>query len=156
VAVYVTRPGPDEGLFQRYFEPYPSTRPVVRGTPPGATATTDAMALYEARDYRGALAAFEVRLEGESPDSHVLFYAGLSRLALGEAEEATLALEKVLRLGPSELKAPAEWYLALVHLRAHHLGETRSRLEHIVQTGGFYQDKARGLLSALNRLEPGK
>ena len=177
-SVYLTRPGRGEALFQQYFEPYPSTRPVVRGAP--TDGRSNALALYEAHDYRGALAALEVDLEREPNDPMVLFYAGLSRLALGQAREATLDLEHVRRLGENELQAPAEWYLALAHLRNHELAQAqpivrtgaataglahrlspdlaqaRSHLERIAGSRGFYQDRARTLLSELDRLDSGK
>jgi tetratricopeptide (TPR) repeat protein len=167
--IYLTRPAPGEALFQRHFEPYPSTRPVVRGAV--SDGGSNGLALYEARDYRGALAALEDSLEREPKDPVILFYAGLSRLALGEALEATLDLEQVLRLGDDEIRAPAEWYLALAHLRSqdpagtwyrylalarqdrHDLAPARARLERIAESGGFYQDKARKLLSDLQGLD---
>jgi tetratricopeptide (TPR) repeat protein len=158
-AVLFTRPDPGEDLFRRQFEPYPSLRPVVRGS---ATETTsNALRLYEARDYRRALAAFEESLAREPNDPTALLYAGLSRLSLGEAQEAIPDLEKVLQLGKDELKVPAEWYLALAHLReaghrgGHDFAEARSRLRRIAEGGGFYRDKARALLSELDRLEAG-
>lgn len=146
-AIYLTRPGPDETLFQRYFEPYPSTRPVVRGSSPGDPAR--GLSLYEARDYRGALAALEEDRKREPSDPAGHFYAGLSRLALGQAREATLDLEQVLKLGENDLQAPAEWYLALAHLRRHDLPAARARLVLITQSGGFYQDKAKKVLADL-------
>ena len=149
-AFYWTRPGPGEALFQQYFEPYPSTLSVVRGA--ATEGGPDALALYEARDYRGALARLEGRLESQPKDVTLLFYAGLSRLALGQDREAARALEQVLRREESELKVPAAWYLALADLRRQDLAAARSRLERIAESGGFYQDKARALLSELDRL----
>jgi hypothetical protein len=148
-AVYLTRPGPGQILFQQHFEPYPSTRPVVRG---GSTDDrSSALALYEAGDYRGALVALSDGLKAEPNDPTIFFYRGLSRLALGQAQEAAADLEQVLRLPESELQAPAAWYLALAHLRANDLAAARSNLERIAKTGGFYQNKARGLLAELER-----
>ncbi len=150
-AVVLTRPGPGEALFQRHFEPYPSTRPIVRGGSP--VGGSRALALYEARDYRGALKALEDALGREPNDAVARFYAGLCRLALGQDREATRDLQRVLDLGELELHAPAEWYLALVHLRGGDPTEARPYLERIAGGGGFYQDKARALLSELARLE---
>jgi hypothetical protein len=166
-AVYLTRSAPGEALFQRYFEPYPNTRPIVRGG--SAAGRSNALALYEAGDYRGALAALEGSLEREPGNSEARFYAGLSRLALGQAAEAALDLEQVAPGGESELRAPAEWYLALAHLRSQDPAETwylalarqrrpdlaaaRSHLERIAGAGGFYQSRARELLSELDRLD---
>jgi tetratricopeptide (TPR) repeat protein len=138
-------------LFQQYFEPYPSTRPTVRGAVQdgrsgGAGTVRDG-------DYRRALAALEARLGREPNDPVARFYAGVCRLALGQAREATLDLEQVLRLGEKEIHTPAEWYLALIHLRGEDPAEARPHLERIAGAGGFYQDKARGLLSELDRLE---
>jgi hypothetical protein len=150
-AVILTRPGPGEDLFRRYFEPYPSTRPVVRGVVDGDRS--GALALYEARDYRGALAALEDGLRREPNDPVARFYAGICRLALGQTREATLDLEQVLRLGEPELRAPAEWYLALIHLRGSDPAGARPHLERIAGAGGFYKDRARALLSELDRLD---
>jgi hypothetical protein len=72
-----------------------------------------------------------------------------------QAREAALDLEHVQRLREVELQAPALWYLALAYLRSGDLGRARSRLERILETGGFYEDKARALLSELDRLERG-
>jgi hypothetical protein len=152
-AFVLTRPGPGEALFQRSFEPYPSTRPIVRGGSTGGGS--NALALYEARDYRGALAAFEESLGREPNDPVARFYAGLCRLALGHVREATRDLEQVLRLGDNELRAPAEWYLALAHLRGKDPSEARPHLERIVESGGFYRDQARALLAELDRLDRG-
>jgi tetratricopeptide (TPR) repeat protein len=152
-AIVLTRPGPGEILFRRNFEPYPSTRPIVRG---GFTdGGSNALALYEARDYRAALAALEDGLRREPNDAVARFYAGLCRLALGQSREATFDLEQVQRLGDEDLRVPAEWYLALAHLRGPNVAEARPHLERIAETGGFYQDKARALLSELHRLEKG-
>jgi tetratricopeptide (TPR) repeat protein len=152
-AVYLTRPAPGETLFHQYFEPYPSTRPVVRGD--STDGSSGALALYEARDYQGALAALEDWRKREPNDPAVLFYAGLSRLALGQAREATLDLEQVLRLQQNDLQPPAEWYLALAHLHSHDAEPARSRLKRIAEGAGFYRDKARELLSELDRLDGG-
>jgi tetratricopeptide (TPR) repeat protein len=154
-AVYLGRPGPGQALFNRYFEPYPSNRPVVRGSAP-ADARSSALALYEAHDYSGALAAFEAGLRQEPGDAEVLFYAGLSRLAMGQAREAVRDLEQVRQRGDSELRAPAAWYLALAHLRGRDLAAARSQLAQVVEGGGFYRDRAQALLSDLDRLDRGR
>jgi anti-sigma factor RsiW len=150
-AIVLTRPGPGEALFRRSFEPYPSTRPIVRGG--STTGPSNALALYEARDYRGALAAFEGDLGRQPNDPVALFYAGLCRLALGQVREASRDLEQVLTLGDEDLRVPAEWYLALAHLHGPVLDEARPHLERIAGTGGFYRDKARALLADLDRIE---
>jgi tetratricopeptide (TPR) repeat protein len=151
--VILTRPGPGEALFQRYFEPYPSMRPVLRAALEGRS---NALTLYEARDYRGALATFERDGSRTSDDPEVVFYSGLSRLALGQAREATVDLEKVLKLGDDELVAPAAWYLALAHLRGGDVAVARAHLERIAGTKGFYRARARELLSEMDRLAGGR
>ena len=146
--VILTRPGPGEVLFRRHFEPYPSTQPAVRGL--ADPSRSRAMGLYEAGDHRGALAAFEDALRHQPNDPVARFYAGVCRLALGQAREASLDLERVLELNAKDLRAPAEWYLALIHLRGNDPEEARPHLERIVSAGGFYRDKARALLSELD------
>jgi len=149
--VVLTRPRPGEVLFLRSFEPYPSRTPVVRGDRPAGSL--EALALYEAGDYRGALAGLEDRLRRDPDDPAARFYAGVCRLALGQPQEAALDLERVLRTGDEDLRAPAEWYLALAHLRANDLPGARARLAGVAAGEGFYRDRASALLSELDRLE---
>jgi tetratricopeptide (TPR) repeat protein len=150
-AIVLTRPKPAQALFQRSFEPYPSMRPVVRGD--RTAGSPGALALYEAGDYRGALAGLEDSLRRDPNDPVARFYAGVCRLALGRTREATLDLEQVLRLGAEDLRAPAEWYLALVRLRANDPAGARAHLERIAASDGFYRDRAGALLLELDRLE---
>lgn len=146
-AVILSRPGPAETLFQRHFDHYPSTRPTVRGAV--QESGPDALALYEAGDYRRALAALEDRLAQQPDDAASRFYAGVCRLSLGQSREATLDLEQVLRLDEKELHAPAEWYLALAHIKSGDLAGARTHLLGIAGAGGFYQERARVLLAEL-------
>ena len=82
-ALYLGRPGPGESLFQRYFEPYPSTQPIIRGSA-GTDSSSDALALYETRDYQDALVAFEDSLKGQPNNPVVHFYAGLCQTRVGQ------------------------------------------------------------------------
>jgi tetratricopeptide (TPR) repeat protein len=148
-AIVLTRERPGEELFRRSFEPYPSTRPIVRGA--RVAGSPGALALYEASDYRGALAGLEDALRRDPDDSVARFYAGVCRLALGRAREATQDLEQVLALGNEDLRQPAEWYLALARLRANDLAGARRQLEGIASAEGFYRERARTLLPELDR-----
>jgi anti-sigma factor RsiW len=151
--VFLTRPGPDEALFQRHFAPYPSTRPVVRGASTGGPSR--GLTLYEAGDYQGALAALTDDLKRAPNDPVAHFYAGLSRLALGQTVEAIADLEQVRRLGENDLRAPAEWYLALAYLRRHEAATARARLVAISESEGFYRDKAAEVLADLQGANDG-
>ena len=161
VGTALNRSASGETLFRRHFEPYPSTRPVVRGMSDergvhdvaGEDDASSALALYQARDYRGALAALEKSRERAPRDPMILFYAGVSRLALGNAREAMRDLEEVALLGSSEFSAPAEWYVALADLRNGDLDAARSRLVRIAEAGGFYRAKAQALLSEWSQLD---
>lgn len=150
-AIVLTRPKPGETLFRDSFEPYPSARPVVRGD--RAAGDPGPLALYEAGDYGAALVGLEERLRQEPNDPLARFYAGICRLALGRTREAAVDLEQVLRVGDEDLHAPAEWYLALTHLRANDLGGARAALERLASAKGFYRERARTLLSELDRIE---
>jgi tetratricopeptide (TPR) repeat protein len=147
---YLLRSTTEEALFQQHFEPYPSTQPVVRGA--AADGASDPVILYESHDYRGALVGFEKTLRERPNDPAARFYAGLCQLALDRSTDAIRNLEETRRLGASELDAPAEWYVALAYLRSRNLDEAHSRLQRIAAAGGFYADKARALLSDLDRL----
>jgi tetratricopeptide (TPR) repeat protein len=150
VTAYLARPGGGEALFRQHFEPYPSTQPTVRGA--ATEVASNALRLYESRNYRGALAGFEVAMKERPADPTARFYAGLCQLALGRSADAISSFEETRRIGGGDLEEPAEWYLALAYLRSHNIDEARSRLQRIAATGGFYADKARALLPALDRL----
>ena len=147
---YLARPPGDEALFQQQFEPYPITHPTVRGA--ASEAASNALRLYETRDYTGALAGFEVAIKERPADRTARFYAGLCQLARGRTADAISSLEESRKPGGGELEEPAEWYLALAYLRSHNIDEARSRLRSIAAKGGFYADKARALLPVVDRL----
>jgi tetratricopeptide (TPR) repeat protein len=148
VTVFLARPGANEVLFRAHFEPYPSPQPIVRGDGV-SNARSNTLALYEARDYRGALAGFQQWLNGRPTDPLPRFYSGLCRLALGESAQAVTDFEQVRKLGSNALEAPTDWYLALAYLRSGNVPEARSQLQRIVDRGGFYQEQARILVSEL-------
>jgi tetratricopeptide (TPR) repeat protein len=145
---YLARPGADETLFRQYFDPYPGNQPVVRGA--ATDAPSQAMLLYQSRDYRGALAGYEDLLRQRPNDPAARFYAGLCQLALGRSADAIAHFEEVKKAGAGEFERPAEWYLALAYLRNRDVEQARARLTAIAAGGGFYADNARALLRALD------
>jgi len=149
--IFLSRPSPAESLFAAHFEPYPSTRPVVRGDA-ATDATSRALARYEAGDYTAGIAAFEEILGREPNDAVALFYAGLSHLATNEPQRAAESLRRVVALGDPELRPAAEWYLALSHLRMRDVAGARTWFERIAAAPGFYREKAAGLVAELDRL----
>src|SRR5262249_26942604 len=86
-------------------------------------------------------------------DATARFYAGVCRLALGQSRLAVDDLERVVRSPGSELRVPAEWYLALARLRDGDAAGARSDLARIADGGGFYRDPARALLAEGERLD---
>jgi tetratricopeptide (TPR) repeat protein len=150
-AILLTRSGSGEALFQEHFEPYPSREPALRGRASGDPDSP--MSLYEAGDYRGALAGLEARIRQDQDEPQSRFFAGVSRLALGQTREAIVDLERVLLLADKDLAEPAAWYLALAHLRGSKPAAARPHLERIAAGGGFYRDKARALLLELDKAQ---
>jgi tetratricopeptide (TPR) repeat protein len=146
--LYLTRQSPGQQLFAEHFEPYPSTRPLVRGEAP-KDPLSDALARYEARDYESALRALEEILARQPDEPTALFYSGIASLCLGQPRPAASSLERVLVLGGTDYRAPAEWYLALAHLRMDDRDEARARLERISAGEGFYRQRAADLLGRL-------
>jgi anti-sigma factor RsiW len=150
-AVLLSRPGPGEALFREHFEPYPSGEPAVRGRASGDRDSL--LSLYEEGDYRGALARLEARISQNPDEAEARFFAGVSRLALGQTREAIRDLEQVQRLGNKELAEPAAWYLALAHLRGSDPAAARPHLERIAAATGFYRDQAQALLLELDKAQ---
>jgi TolA-binding protein len=111
-----------------------------------------ALDAYRSDDFKGAADTLEEVTRKHAGYADPYFYLGVSRMFLGEHEEAIRALERTRELGSAALAQDARWYLGLAHLRA---GRTNTALPHfqaLCNEAGDYREKACNGLKELSSL----
>lgn len=148
---FFLREEPNEALFTQYYEPYPSTVPIVREES-DKTPLELAMAQYELGQYDEARRALKNIVATDPGNQTAVFFTGSSELAVGQPEAAIVYFEKILEAPDSLLKNPAEWYLALAYIRLNRLERAAVVLERIVDGQGFYKQRAQAILEELKEI----
>jgi|GEM_PF-1741020 len=110
----------------------------------------EAMELYVAGDWRGALPGLRAAaaLDPEAP--HVGFYLGACALLAGETDEGVAALERVIALGDTLFLEEARFELARARVRAGDLDRARDELRAVVALDGGRRQEAQALLPRLD------
>ncbi len=106
---------PGEELYQAYFRPDPGLVTAMSGD---ANYEFDrAMVDYKVGNYADAITRWE-KLRSEDPkNDSILYFLGISNLAMGRQAQAERLLGEVVSLPDSEFGAEANWYLGLVFLK---------------------------------------
>lgn len=134
----------NQELFQDYFVPYEDVMSVR-----GDDELNGAFEFYTKGNYENTIPLFKSYLLKHPDDANVLFYEGISELALGDTNQAVHSLEQVTKL-KSIFKEQAEWYLALAYLLANKTDQAIALLKNIAaQPEHDYQSKANDLLLKL-------
>jgi tetratricopeptide (TPR) repeat protein len=136
------------------FQPPPYTPMRLRGSEDAAARRfREAMGLYAAGDWNGALPGLRAAaaLDPEAP--HIAFYLGACELLAGETSEAIAALERTAALGDTPFLEEARYLLAKAQLRAGDVDAARGELVKVVALDGDRMEEAQGLLDRLDALE---
>jgi hypothetical protein len=143
---WLTRSTPAEQTFVAFYQP----EPVARGLADCGPELTPGLRAYRAGAYSQALEDFG-KLPANQPC--VLYYRGVSRLALGDAGHAVTELEQAVASQTGTLgltRRKAEWYLTLAYLKASRTDDARRQLSTIIsQRGHPFQNIARKALDKL-------
>ncbi len=136
-----------EELYLSYYQPYPNiVNPLERSQ---NNLPDDGMSNYEQGNYQKAVEVFDQELSGNPQSDFRLFYQALSFLEIGEAEKAIGNLQQLQGSVSSDLYLPAQWYLALAHLKNADTQAAKAQLLKLIQNGGDYQSRARELADEL-------
>lgn len=135
-------------LYSEYYKPYYNVIDDYKRGSDLTTSETEAFKLYEQKEYESAIKAFENGLSGNPENTPLLFYGGLSYLAVEKPDEAITMLMPVASSNHN-LKEAAEWYLALAYLKNNNLLQSQKLLEDIAGSEGAYKEKAMSLLREL-------
>ncbi|MEQ9403517.1 MAG: hypothetical protein RIM99_08030 [Cyclobacteriaceae bacterium] len=108
---YVFRPDTTstDQLFRKYFSPYPNLSSTRSNEQNDYTLLLEH---YSSGRYSDVISQFE-NID-KRPEDHVLFYVGISYLAVDHSDRA---LEVLSALTSDKFKQQTTWYLALVHLQ---------------------------------------
>lgn len=129
-------------LYASYYNPYPN---VVSPIDRNSTEERDAYQLYEAGEYSGAIVMFENAL----PDENQQFFYALSLIGDGQIEDARRAMTEISN-STSRYRSPAEWYLAMCHLRLKDKASCINVLEEIEKNNNHpYRNQAKELREQL-------
>ncbi len=134
-------PGSESGFYSVYYEPYPNT---VSPLTKGGEGLPDGFQLYELGRYEEAIRA----LSDLPVTTTNQFYLGLSYLGDDQMIPAIAAMQGITDR-QSEYFIPAQWYLALAHLKEGELDTATRLLEGINQTDHALSAKAAELLEDL-------
>ena len=112
----------------------------------------EAMELYAASDWRGALPVLRAAagLDPEAP--HFAFYLGACALLAGETDEAITQLQRTADLGDTPFLEEALFYLAKAQLRAGDVTAARDSLLKVILLNGDRSEEAQSLLNRLDAL----
>lgn len=135
-------------LFARHFKPYKdeTLEPLIRGA---ATPSPSErfQQLYWEDKHREALTVFGTMGEADKNNDNLLFLKANCLLATGQAGEAAVLLEQIIRNDRTRFMAEARWYLALSYLRSGRNEQARSLLREIqADTGSPRRGDAERLL----------
>ncbi|HEX8517493.1 MAG TPA: tetratricopeptide repeat protein [Bacteroidia bacterium] len=100
------------------------------------------LASFNRQEFGAALENFGLLLENNPADVNAQFYSALAFYNLGRIDKAVSGLEKVLENTNTSFYPEAQWYLALLNIKAGNFGNARLILERIVAEKGFYARKA--------------
>lgn len=145
---FFARPNGPE-LFSQYYKPYYN---VISDYRRGDEIKTDrydqAFQFYERKEHAQAIREMTSLLEENPADQNLLFYLGLSYLAVGQVDSASSYLQKVMR-SDNKLAEPAEWYLGLTYLNANDRENAVNVFSKISKSSSGYSDRARIILGKL-------
>ena len=133
------------GPIAAVFEPYPALGITMGDTP--NERKKEAMVLYAQKQYAKAIPLLNDSFK-ETQDSMLLFYMGVSHLALGQTDEAQVVFEKLQSVDsiPQEV---AQWYLALSYVGSKQNDKATLLLKNI--TSDKYKDKVQKLLEEISK-----
>jgi tetratricopeptide (TPR) repeat protein len=157
------------GIWMR-FQPAPALRPELAALaaiePPSyapvrlrgndneaARRFREAMELYAAGDWRGALPGLRsaAGLDPEAP--HLAFYLGACALLAGETNEGISELERTAALGDTPFLEEAGFYLAKARLQEGNVDAARREFVKVIALDGDRRAEAQDLLDRLDALE---
>ena len=139
-------------LYASHYEPY-SIPDGFQGLRDDSGISADPLAqavgLYEKKAYEPALQSFRQLPDSSLNTPLVQICMGICYLQTGEVSQAQKHFEQLLQKEDHFFKSPAQWYLALSHLKEGNKTEVKQILEPMSNDAGKYGKLARNLLDKM-------
>lgn len=133
-------------LYADFYAPYPNVEnPISRDKEIEYTAFN----YYENGNYAQALEGFMEMQEMNPDNTAVIFYTGLTQLALMDNREAIKSFDLVSKIKDERFERPALWYTALAYISLESRGEARDILIQLESGDDKYAKNARRLLKKI-------
>lgn len=137
-----------EAIFSEYFKPYPNVlAPITRSSESSTTKLSEAMHLYDSKQYDEAILGFNNLIPRSSLKNEILFYKGVALLAKGEASEALYHFE--LMENESSFTDQRKWYLSLAYIQLEEIDSAVALLNEIIKDQSYFMVYAEELLLEL-------
>lgn len=107
------------------------------------------LAQYHDANYADAIKSFEAVLKMDGENETAIFYAGVSYLALENADEALVRLKKLENNKSGDYYEPALWYEALAYVQKGEKKNAESILNKVIRLNGEHRKQAEELLLKL-------
>jgi hypothetical protein len=111
-----------------------------------------ALDFYRADDFQRAADAFEQVAQKHPNAPEPFFYLGVSRLFLGEADQAVPALRKSRELGSEALNRDIAWYFGIAEFRRQRSEAAEAEFRRLCDEPGEHRDKACEVVNELSKV----
>jgi len=110
---------------------------------------SEAMNLYENKDYQKAIHLFESVLQVDNSKIGVNLYSGISYMEIEDYNLANQSFQTIIDQKPNPFVESATWYLGLCYLFTDEREKAKESFSILVETDSYYKDEAKNLLRRL-------
>ena len=140
----------NEKLFSLYYEKYEGSSNVRSGNTDPNDIFTQAIQMYNSKDYNKALILFEKVLAKDSLNMTANMSVGISNMEKESYDDAKRPFERIIDHNDNLYVEQAEWYLALCYLVTNNTTRAKDLFENINNNKSYNNKEAREILQKLD------
>lgn len=138
----------NDKLVELYYQPAQTTMSF-RSADPSIDILSQALELYNEKDYISAIEVFEMLLEEDQSQVGLNLYSGISHMEIEQFDEANKKFKKVLANQPNPFVESANWYLGMCYIMTNERAKAATQFELLANADGYYQDNAKKILNRI-------
>lgn len=138
----------NEKLVEVYYQPA-QTSINFRSADPEKGILTEAMSLYNNKEYKKAIRLFEEILEKDNSKLGINLYSGISHMEVKEYSKANERFQNILDEKPNPFVESANWYLGLCYIMTNDRDKAYKVFDKLADQKGFYQKDAKRILKRI-------
>jgi len=139
----------NEKLFNRYYEKYEVSSLVRSGNSDPNDIFSQAMSMYNKKEYINAVILFEKVLAIDSLNMTANMSLGISKIETSNPDDAKRPFERIIDHNDNLYVEQAEWYLALCYLVTNNTTRAKDLFEKINNNKSYNNKEAREILQNL-------